>query len=357
MEIQLRLTDPGALKPKPKDESALGFGDIFTDHMFRMDFVEGKGWVNPRIEPYGPISLDPAAMSIHYGQQVFEGLKAYRSKKGEILLFRPTENLKRMNNSARRLCMPELDMDFAFYALKKLISIERDWVPRSKGTSLYIRPTMLATEPHLGVRPAREYLFYIILGPVGAYYKEGFNPVKIYVEDRFVRAAKGGTGEAKAAGNYAASLLAAEMAKKKGFTQVLWLDAVHKKYVEEVGTMNMFFGFEEEVATAPLDGSILPGVTRDSVIRILKEWGININERPITIDEVVEKARNGQIKEAFGTGTAAVISPVGQITYKDMDLLINNGKTGELSLNLYNELTAIQYGEKEDPYGWVVKVE
>lgn len=356
MEIELRLRPKEELKPKPEDESRLGFGDIFTDHMFRMDYVEGKGWHNPRIEPYGPILLDPAAMSIHYGQQIFEGLKAYGTKDGRILLFRAQENFLRMNRSARRLCMPELDVDFALEALKKLIEIEKEWVPRSKGTSLYIRPTMLATEPHLGVRPAKEYLFYIILGPVGAYYKEGLNPVKIYVEDKFVRAAKGGTGEAKTAGNYAASLLAAELAKKKGFTQVLWLDAAEKRYVEEVGTMNMFFVFDGEVATAPLDGSILPGVTRDSVIKLLKSWGINVNERNISIDEVINRAKDGTLKEAFGTGTAAVISPVGQITYKDMDFIVNNGVMGELSQKLYNELVSIQYGEAPDPFGWTTVV-
>lgn len=356
MEIELRLRPKEELKPKPEDESRLGFGDIFTDHMFRMDYVEGKGWHNPRIEPFGPILLDPAAMSIHYGQQIFEGLKAYGTKDGRILLFRAQENFLRMNRSARRLCMPELDVDFALEALKKLIEIEKEWVPRSKGTSLYIRPTMLATEPHLGVRPAKEYLFYIILGPVGAYYKEGLNPVKIYVEDKFVRAAKGGTGEAKTAGNYAASLLAAELAKKKGFTQVLWLDAAEKRYVEEVGTMNMFFVFDGEVATAPLDGSILPGVTRDSVIKLLKSWGINVNERNISIDEVINRAKDGTLKEAFGTGTAAVISPVGQITYKDMDFIVNNGVMGELSQKLYNELVSIQYGEAPDPFGWTTVV-
>lgn len=356
MEIELRLKTKEELRPKPEDESSLGFGDIFTDHMFKMDYAEGRGWTNPRIEPYGPICLDPAAMSIHYGQQIFEGLKAYRARDGRILLFRAEENFLRMNRSAKRLCMPELDVGFVLEALKRLITIEKDWVPKSKGTSLYIRPTMLATEPHLGVRPSKEYLFYIILGPVAAYYKEGLNPVKIYVEDRFVRAAKGGTGEAKTSGNYAASLLAAELAKKKGFTQVLWLDAAEKRYVEEVGTMNMFFVFDGEVATAPLDGSILPGITRDSVIKLLHSWGINVNERNIPIDEVISRAKDGTLKEAFGTGTAAVISPVGQITYKDNDFLVNNGQMGELSQRLYNELVSIQYGEAPDPFGWTTVV-
>jgi len=356
MEIELRIKEKSELKPRPKDEATLGFGDIFTDHMFTMTYKEGEGWKDPMIKPYGPIQLDPAAMAIHYGQEIFEGLKAYKAKDGRILLFRPKDNFIRMNNSARRLCMPEVDVDFVLEALKKLILIDKDWIPSTQGTSLYIRPTMLATEPHLGVRPAKEYLFYIILGPVGAYYKEGLNPVKIYVEDKYVRASKGGTGEAKAAGNYAASLLAAEEAKKKGFTQVLWLDAKEKRYVEEVGTMNMFFVFDGRVATAPLEGSILPGVTRDSVIKLLRLWGTEVEERPIPIEEVIERAKNGSLKEAFGTGTAAVISPVGQITYKGVDYIVNRGEMGELSQRLYKELVSIQYGDGPDPFNWVLVV-
>ena len=252
--------------------------------------------------------------------------------------------------------MPEVDVDLAMEGMKKLILLDRDWIPKSEGTSLYIRPTMIATEPHLGVRPARTYLFYIIIGPVGAYYKEGLNPVKIHVEDFFVRAAIGGTGEAKTSGNYASSLLAAEEAKKKGFTQVLWLDAAERKYVEEVGTMNMFFVIEDEVITAPLNGSILPGVTRDSVIRIVKEWGMKLSERSLAIDEVIAAAKDGRLKEAFGTGTAAVISPVGQITYKGEDYIVGGGKMGELSQKLYDEIVAVQYGHKPDPYGWVERI-
>jgi len=250
-----------------------------------------------------------------------------------------------------------VDVDLAMEGMKKLILLDRDWVPKSEGTSLYIRPTIIATEPHLGVRPAKAYLFYIIIGPVGAYYKEGLNPVKIYVEDFFVRAAIGGTGEAKTSGNYASSLLAAEEAKKKGFTQVLWLDAAERKYVEEVGTMNMFFLIEDEVITAPLNGSILPGVTRDSVIRIVKEWGMNLSERSLAIDEVIAAAKDGRLKEAFGTGTAAVISPVGQITYKDEDYIVGGGKMGGLSQKLYDEIVAVQYGHKPDPYGWVERID
>lgn len=356
MEIKIQRCEQNRLKPKPVDEANLGFGTIFTDHMFVMDYDTSKGWNHPRIVPYDHLSLDPAAMVLHYGQEVFEGLKAYRGTGGEIYLFRARDNFIRLNRSAKRLCMPEVEVELVMEGLKELIILDRDWVPHTKGTSLYIRPTMIATEPHLGVRPSETYLFYIIIGPVAAYYREGLNPVKIWVETEYVRAAPGGTGEAKTSGNYAASLLAAEKAKEKGFTQVLWLDAVERKYVEEVGTMNMFFVINDEVITAPLTGTILPGITRDSVIQILKDWGVKVSERFLTIDEVTEAANTGALKEAFGTGTAAVISPVGQITYKDKDYTIAGGKMGELSQRLYDEIVAIQYGEKEDPYGWVERV-
>lgn len=352
MEIRCKTAEKDQLKAKPEDDSKLGFGDIFTDHMFLMNYEEGKGWFDPRIEPYQDLCIDPAAMGLHYGQEIFEGLKAYRGRDGGIYLFRAEENFKRLNRSAARVCMPAVDVEVAMKGMKQLVLLEQDWIPRSEGTSLYIRPTMLATEPHLGVRPADEYLFFIIVSPVGAYYKEGLNPVKIYVEDRYVRAAVGGTGETKTAGNYAASLLAAEEAKKKGFTQVLWLDAAERKYVEEVGTMNMFFRIGEEVITAPLTGSILPGITRDSVITLLRDWGIKVSERSLAIDEVIGAAEEGSLEEAFGTGTAAVISPVGQITYKDRDYIVAGGKMGDLSQRLYKEIVAIQYGEKEDPHGW-----
>jgi branched-chain amino acid aminotransferase len=357
MEIKVIKANQERLKPKPVDESSLGFGDITTDHMFSIDYRSENGWENPRVEPYGDLHIDPAAMSIHYGQEIFEGLKAYGGKDNGIYLFRARDNFERLNRSAKRLCMPEVDIDLVMEGMKKLILLDREWIPQSEGTSLYIRPTMLATEPHLGVRPAKSYLFFIIIGPVGAYYKEGLNPVKIYVEDFFVRAAIGGTGEAKTAGNYAASLLAAEEAKKKGFTQVLWLDAAERKYVEEVGTMNIFFLIDDELLTAPLNGSILPGVTRDSVIRIVKDWGLKITERSLVIDEVIDAANNGRLKEAFGTGTAAVISPVGQITYKGEDHIVAGGKMGELSRRLYDEIVAIQYGKKPDPYGWVTRID
>lgn len=356
MEIKVTPARPDQLRKKPTDESNLGFGDIVTDHMFLMNYEKGKGWFGPRVEPYHSLAIDPAAMAIHYGQEIFEGLKAYRGKDGGIYLFRARENYVRLNRSATRLCMPEVEIDLVMDGMKKLILLDADWVPRSPGTSLYIRPAMLATEPHLGVRPANAYIFFIIVGPVGAYYKEGLNPVKIYVEDKYIRAAVGGIGDAKTAGNYAASLLAAEEAKKKGFTQVLWLDAAKRRYIEEVGTMNMFFVIDGEVITAPLTGSILPGVTRNSVLRIVKDWGLKVTERSLEIGELIKAAENGQLKEAFGTGTAAVISPVGQITYKGKDHIVAGGKMGDLSQRLYNEIVAIQYAEKEDPYGWREKI-
>ncbi len=353
MDIKVNKASADQLKTKPADESKLGFGDIMTDHMFLMNYDSKKGWFDPRIEPFHDLHINPAAMVLHYGQEVFEGLKAYRGEDGRISLFRPGKNIERLNRSAKRLCMPEVDMEMVTEGMKQLLLIDKEWVPRSPGTSLYIRPTMIATEPHLGVRPATAYLFYIIIGPVGAYYKEGLNPVRIYVEDFFVRAAVGGTGEAKTSGNYASSLLAAEEAKEKGFTQVLWLDAKERKYVEEVGTMNMFFQIEGEVITAPLTGTILPGVTRESVIQLVKDWGLKMTERSLTIDEVVTAAKDGRLKEAFGTGTAAVISPVGQITYMGENYVVADGTMGELSQRLYDEIVDIQYRRKPDPYGWV----
>ena len=357
MDIQVNAAGPDQRKPKPTDESKLGFGDLLTDHMFLMDYEKGRGWYDPRIVPYGGLELDPAAMCLHYGQEIFEGLKAYHGRDNALYLFRAEDNFQRMNRSAARICMAQLDIPQVMEGLKQLILLDRDWVPRSPGTSLYIRPTMIGTDAHLGVRPSHHYLFYIIIGPVGAYYKEGLNPVKIYVEDQYIRAAVGGIGEAKTAGNYAASLLAAQEAQQKGFTQVLWLDAAERTYVEEVGTMNIFFVIDDEVITAPLNGSILPGITRDSVIRILEDWGVKVSERPLAIDEVTAAAASGSLKEAFGAGTAAVISPVGQFTYKGKDYPVAGGTMGELSRRLYDEIVAIQYAEKDDPYGWRIPIE
>jgi branched-chain amino acid aminotransferase len=351
MEIRVIKSATMGQKPHPKD-SELGFGKYTTDHMFLMDYTHNKGWHNPRIEPYGDIKLDPAAMVLHYNQEVFEGLKAYYLKDGGIGLFRPNKNIERMNASARRMVMPEVDGDFFLRALKELILLEREWIPKSEGTSLYIRPTMIANEPALGVRPAEQYLFYIILSPVGAYYREGFSPTKIYVSDTYVRAAKGGAGEAKTSGNYGPTLLASKQAAQKGYTQVLWIDAKERKYVEEVGTSNIFFVLGEQLVTPPLGGTILPGVTRDSVIQIARHWGVEVSERPITIHEVIDAAKSGALKESFATGTAAVISPVGDICYKEQELQIADGKIGKWSQRLYDEITGIQYGHKEDPFGW-----
>jgi len=356
MELQIQTVDPAKRRQKPPDESKLVFGKSFSDHMFLMDCTSDKGWQDPRIVPYGDLCLDPAAMVLHYGQGIFEGLKAYRCQDGRIHLFRPEKNFQRFNRSARRMCMPEIDESLQMAMLTALLKLDKDWIPHSVGSSLYIRPTMIASEAALGVRPANRYLYFIITGPVAAYYAEGFNPIKIYVSDQFVRAVKGGVGEAKTMANYASSLYAAEYAKKKGFTQVLWLDAIERRFVEEVGTMNIFFRINDELVTPPLSGSILPGVTRDSVIQLAGHWKIPVRERPIAIEEVIDGVRSGAVKEILGTGTAAVISPVGEITYKDRSHRVGDGGVGEWSRRLYDEIVGIQYGEKEDFQGWVREV-
>ncbi|MGA2526918.1 MAG: branched-chain amino acid aminotransferase [Smithellaceae bacterium] len=356
MKIKVIKASPKKRKAKPKDESKLGFGQIFTDHFFNMKYKEGKGWHDAVIEPYRPLNLDPTAMCLHYAQEIFEGLKAYRGRDGAIFLFRPTENIKRMNSSAERLCMPSIDEAIFLDALKKLVVLEKNWIPRGAGTSLYIRPTMIATEPALGVHPANEYLFFIVVGPVGAYYPQGFSPTKIFVSEEYVRAALGGTGFTKAAGNYAASLYASRIATNMGYTQVLWLDAKEKKYVEEVGTSNIFFLIGNELITPALTGTILPGITRNSVIQLARHFGIKVLERQLSIDEVITASKKGTLKEAFASGTAAIVSPVGQIYFRGKEYLINGGKTGPLAEKLYNEILQIQYGLKEDEFGWRVKI-
>jgi len=353
MDISVHPLDPAKRHPKPKDEKNLVFGRVFSDHMFMMDFRKGKGWHNSRIVPYHLLEMDPAAMVLHYGQGIFEGLKAYRWPNGKICLFRPDQNWERFNRSARRMCMPEIDPALQMQATEQLLKLDKDWVPHSVGSSLYIRPTMIATEPHLGVRPADDYLYFIITGPVAAYYAEGFNPVKIYVTEEYVRTVRGGVGEAKTMANYASSLFAAEIAKKKGFTQVLWLDAVERRYVEEVGTSNIFFRIGEELITPPLAGSILPGITRDCVLQLAGHWGIKVTERPISIDEVIETVQSGEMKEVFASGTAAVISPVGEISYRDRMYRISEGRVGVWAQELYDEILGIQYGEREDIFGWI----
>ncbi|MBP8644830.1 MAG: branched-chain amino acid aminotransferase [Syntrophobacteraceae bacterium] len=356
MEIKVQPINPAKSNAKPADESKLVFGKTFSDHMFMMDYVSGAGWHNARIVPYQPLQMDPAAMVLHYGQGIFEGLKAYRCRDGEIRLFRPQKNFERFNRSAFRVCMPEIPTEIQFEILETLLKLDKDWIPHSVGSSLYIRPTMIATEAALGVRPAKEYLYYIITGPVAAYYAEGFNPVKIFVTDELFRTVRGGVGEAKTMANYAASLFAAKLAKERGFTQVLWLDAVERRFVEEVGTMNIFFRIKDELITPPLSGSILAGVTRDSVIQLARHWGIQVSERPIDIQEVMDTIRSGDMKEVFGTGTAAVISPVGQVSYRDQHLRVADGGVGEWSQKLYDEIVGIQYGEREDPFGWTYRM-
>lgn len=350
MEIKIERAE--TLKEKPNQES-LGFGKYFTDHMFVMDYTEGTGWHDARIVPYGPIPMDPATMVLHYAQETFEGLKAYRNPTGDITLFRPEMNAQRMINSNKRICMAELPVDMFVEAVEAIVKYEQDWIPTAKDTSLYIRPFMFASEAGVGVHPAKTYKFVIILSPVGNYYPEGVNPVKIWVEDEYVRAVKGGTGFTKCGGNYAASIAAQVKAESHGYTQVLWLDGVHRKYVEEVGTMNVMFVIDGKVVTAPLEGSVLPGVTRDSIIHILNDWGYEVEERELSIDELMEAGRNGKLTEAFGTGTAAVISPVGQLYYKGEEVVINDFKTGDLTQKLYDTLTGIQWGRLEDKFGWV----
>jgi branched-chain amino acid aminotransferase len=353
--MELTITKCDALKSKP-DPSKLGFGTLFTDHMFSMDYDREKGWHSPRIEPYGPLVMDPATMVLHYGQGVFEGLKAYRTASGTVQLFRPQENFRRLNRSCRLLCIPGFDEDFALDALMQLLRLEIDWVPAAPETSLYIRPTILATDPFLGVRASHTYRFFIILSPVGAYYPEGFNPVRIWVTEDHVRAVRGGIGEAKTLGNYAASLLAGQKAHDAGFTQVLWLDGVERKYVEEVGSMNIFFVIDDEVITPKLNGSILPGITRDSVLAIAKKWGLTVSEEQIAIDEVVEAQKTGRLQEIFGTGTAAVISPVGVLHCGGQDYVIANQEVGPLARRLYDTITDLQYGRRKDEMGWIVPV-
>jgi branched-chain amino acid aminotransferase len=353
MSIKIEKT----LTPKQKpDQNELGFGEHFSDHMFIVDYTEGKGWHDARVIPYAPLMIDPATMVLHYGQAVFEGLKAYKAKDGRILLFRPQRNMERINISNDRLCIPPIDVDFAVEALKTTVKVDQDWIPQAEGTALYLRPFIIATDPYLGVRPSHTYQFIIIMSPVGAYYPEGINPVKIYVENEYVRAVRGGLGVAKTPGNYAASLKAQVEAKYKGFTQVLWLDGVEKKYVEEVGTMNVFFVIDDEVITPSLEGSILAGITRESTIALLKDWGVKVTERRLSIQELYDAHARGSLNEAFGTGTAAVISPIGELTWDGKQITINNGKIGELSARVYNTITGIQNGSLDDTFGWTVEI-
>lgn len=351
----MKITKTTEKKKKP-DYSKLGFGKYFTDHMLQMFYRDGA-WSEPEIVPYKHFSMDPASTVLHYGQGIFEGAKAYINPEGKINLFRIKENFLRMNRSAERLCMPTLPVDEVINALYELVKLDKEWIPTDSGTSLYIRPTMVGIDEMLGVHPSHSYVFYIILSPVGSYYANGLQPTRILIENEYVRAPLGGTGEAKCMGNYSASLLAGELANKKGYDQVLWLDGKEHKYVEEVGSMNMFFVLGDTVVTPALVGSILPGITRKSCIEVLKQNGYKVEERRVSVDEILEAAKNGTLKEAFGTGTAAVISPVGVLGYQGEDILINEGKMGDVSAFLYDEITGMQYGKKADAFGWITTLD
>ncbi len=353
MEIKFVKNENPAAKP---DSSTLGFGKIFTDHMFIMDYSREDGWKNARIVPFENLSIHPASTVLHYGSEIFEGLKAYRRADGKVQMFRPIENIRRMNNSAERLCLPQIPEDLAMQALTEFVKVEQDWTPSAEGTSLYLRPFMFGNDESLGVHAVHNATFVIIASPVGSYYKEGINPVKIMIEAEDVRAVRGGTGYAKCGGNYAASNRAGERAEQKGYSQVLWLDGVERKYIEEVGAMNVMFKINGEIITPALTGSILPGITRKSCIEVLKNKGYTVTERLLSIDELAEALENGTLEEAWGCGTAAVVSPIGELAYKDKKYTVSGGKIGEVTQSLYDTLTGIQWGKLEDTYGWTVEI-
>ena len=353
--LDIKFEKANVLKEKP-DPNTLGFGEVFTDYMFTMDYSKKEGWHDAKIIPYGELSLSPAACVFHYGAEVFEGMKAYRTPDGEVQLFRPMENIRRLNNSADRLCLPQIDEELALHVLTKFVEVEKDWVPSKKGTSLYLRPFLIATDAKLGLHAIDEAKYVIIASPVGSYYKEGINPVKIMIETEDVRAVRGGTGYAKCGGNYAASNRAAARAEEKGFSQVLWLDGVERKYIEEVGAMNVMFKIGGKIKTPKLIGSVLPGITRKSCIELMKSEGYDVEETFITVDEVIDALKNGTLEEAWGCGTAAVVSPIGLLSYEGTDYVINDGKIGTLTQHLYDELTGIQWGEKEDKFDWILKI-
>lgn len=354
MNITFKKTDCPKEKP---DSSTLGFGKIFTDHMLIIDYSREEGWHDARIVPFENISLHPASTVLHYGSEIFEGLKAYRRADGKVQLFRPIENIRRMNNSADRLCLPQIPEEDAMQALTEFVKIEQDWTPSAPGTSLYLRPFMFGNDETLGVHAVHNATFMIIASPVGSYYKEGINPVKIMIEDEDVRAVRGGTGYAKCGGNYAASNRAGERAERKGYSQVLWLDGVERKYIEEVGAMNVMFKIAGEIITPMLSGSILPGITRKSCIEVLKKAGYTVTERLLSVDELSEAMTNGTLEEAWGCGTAAVVSPIGELCYKDHKYTINNGEIGEVTRMLYDTLTGIQWGKQEDTFGWTQAID
>ncbi len=354
MEIKINI-NPNP-NPKPTDESKLGFGKVFTDHMFIMDWDKANGWHDARIEPFGNLSIHPASTVLHYGSEIFEGLKAYRNADGGVQMFRPMENIRRMNRSAARMGLPALPEEDTLQALHELVKLEADWVPHGEGTSMYIRPFMIGDDEHLGVHGIGRAHFIIILSPSGSYYAGGMAPVKIMIEDEDVRAVRGGTGEAKCGGNYAASVRAGDRAEEKGYTQVLWLDGVDRKYIEEVGAMNIMFKINGKIVTPALNGSILPGITRKSILEMCAHMGLPAEERRISVDELVEAMENGTLEEAWGCGTAAVVSPVGTLAYAGKEYTINNNEIGETTMKLYEELTGLQWGKKPDPFGWVYPV-
>ena len=354
LNITIQKTTTPAAKPAPG--ANLGFGHIFTDHMFIMNYEEGKGWFDPRIVPFQRLSLSPAAMVFHYGQAMFEGMKAYPGKDGSAYIFRPDMNAKRANKSNDRLCIPHIPEEDFVQAVEALVSVDRDWIPAGEGESLYLRPFIIATDEFLGVAPSKTYLFMVIASPSGAYYASGLNPVGIWIEDEYVRAVRGGMGFAKTGGNYAASLIGQVKAHDEGFAQVLWLDGVERKYIEEVGSMNIFFKIAGKIVTPILNGSILPGVTRDSVIQVCKHWGLPVEEKRISVEELIEAQHNGTLEEVFGTGTAAVVSPVGKLRYGDEVMTINGGGIGPVTQKLYDTITGIQLGRIDDPFGWRVEI-
>lgn len=353
--MEIKITRAATLKEKP-DSSKLVFGKAMTDHMLIIDYDEGQGWHDARIIPYGPLQIDPAAKVLHYAEEIFEGLKAYRTADGSIQLFRVRDNIDRMNKSAHRLCLPQIPEELAVSAIRKLVETEQDWVPHEKDTSLYIRPFMIGLDAALGVHSSKHVQFIVVVCPVGAYYPEGLNPVKIYIEDEDVRAVKGGTGMAKTGGNYAASLRAGNRAEERGYSQVLWLDGVHRKYIEEVGAMNVMFKVNGKILTPDLNGSVLDGITRRSCIQLLKDWGYEVEERRISAEELFAAAEDGALEEAWGTGTAAVVSPIGELAMAGKKVTVSGGKIGEITQKLYDELTGIQWGRVADPHGWIMKL-
>ncbi len=353
--MEIRIEKASVLKEKP-DSATLGFGKKFTDHMFRMSYSREKGWYDARIIPYGPLTLEPCSVVFHYGAEIFEGMKAYRTADGSVQLFRPLENIRRLNSSAERMALPLLDEQDALQAITELVRVDESWVPSEPGTSLYIRPFLFGNDEQLGVHSIDHAEFIIILSPVGSYYAEGINPVKIMIETEDVRAVRGGTGYAKCGGNYAAATRAGERAEKKGYTQVLWLDGVERKYIEEVGAMNVMFKIAGKIITPKLTGSVLPGITRKSILQLLRDRGYEVEERLVSVDELLTAAQNGTLEEFWGCGTAAVVSPVGTLYYEGTEYVINENKIGPVTQMLYDTLTGIQWGKLDDPYDWVYRI-